>query len=53
MVMVCQHSRRRVPASLLGAALYAHRLVIVGDRLYENPFYRALQVGMAEPHDVL
>jgi hypothetical protein len=53
MVMVCQHDRRRLSPSLIGAALSAHPIVIVGDALYQNPFHRAFRAGITGPGEVL
>jgi hypothetical protein len=53
MVMICQHDRRQLSASLIGAALSAHPLVLIGETLYQNPFYQAFRAGVLGPADVV
>ncbi len=50
-VLVCQYDRAQIPGSAVVAAFRTHPLVILGDRLYENPFV-AVSGDAPEPSEV-
>jgi hypothetical protein len=52
-VMVCQFDRRQLSSAIVVAAFRTHPIVILGDTIHENPFYRAMEPRPIRAEDVM
>lgn len=51
LVAVCQYNRRGLPAAFIDSALRTHPIVILGERIYESPFFAgSLVEGIDRQH---